>query len=108
LLYAFTPYHFLRGEHHLFLGSYFLIPVMVLIILRLMQNKVGLFVRDRSTGEISATFRSKRAILTFLFCLGFSAAGIYCAYFACFFLVVAAVASALARKASAAAIPLAV
>jgi hypothetical protein len=98
LLYAFTPYHFLRGEYHLFLASYFLIPVMVLIILRLMQNKVGLFVRDRSTEEMRATFRSKRAILTFLFCFGFSAAGIYYAYFACFFLVVAALVTALARK----------
>ena len=31
LLYAFIPFHFLRGEGHLLLSSYFLIPLVVLI-----------------------------------------------------------------------------
>jgi phosphoglycerol transferase len=98
LLYAFAPYHFMRGEMHLFLASYFLLPVMALIILRLMRGQEGMFIRDRSTGKTRTAFRSKRAILTLLFCFGFPAAGIYYAYFACFFLAVAALAAVLTRK----------
>jgi phosphoglycerol transferase len=33
LLYAFLPYHFYRGEPHLFLGAYYTVPLMVLVLL---------------------------------------------------------------------------
>jgi phosphoglycerol transferase len=34
LLFAFAPYHFIRGEGHLFLASYFVIPIAVLLTIR--------------------------------------------------------------------------
>ncbi|MDQ1424170.1 MAG: hypothetical protein QOD72_1668, partial [Acidimicrobiaceae bacterium] len=34
LLFAFAPYHFIRGEGHLFLSSYFVIPIAVLLTVR--------------------------------------------------------------------------
>jgi phosphoglycerol transferase len=34
VLFAFLPYHFVRGPYHLFLSGYFMIPLAVLIILR--------------------------------------------------------------------------
>ena len=33
LLYTFLPYHFVRGEHHLFLAAYFTVPLAVLMTL---------------------------------------------------------------------------
>src|SRR5207237_2436727 len=33
LLYSFLPYHFQRGQPHLFLSGYYLIPPMVMVIL---------------------------------------------------------------------------
>jgi len=33
LLFAFLPFHFQRGEEHLFVGVYFLIPMMAMVIL---------------------------------------------------------------------------
>lgn len=36
VLYAFAPYHFLRGQNHVFLSSYALVPVGVLVALWLM------------------------------------------------------------------------
>jgi hypothetical protein len=41
LLFAFQPYHFLRQEHHLFLASYFLIPPMVVVLLRVYLDGGG-------------------------------------------------------------------
>jgi phosphoglycerol transferase len=33
LLYTFLPYHFVRGEHHLFLAAYFTVPLAVMMAL---------------------------------------------------------------------------
>jgi phosphoglycerol transferase len=33
LLFSFVPYHFLRGEPHLFLAAYYMIPPMIMVIL---------------------------------------------------------------------------
>lgn len=34
LLFAFAPYHFFRGEEHLFLATYAIVPIAVLLIVR--------------------------------------------------------------------------
>jgi phosphoglycerol transferase len=39
ILYAFLPYHLLRGEYHLFLGAYYMIPLITMVILWVWEQK---------------------------------------------------------------------
>ncbi len=38
IIYAFVPYHFLRGVNHLFLSGYFVVPLAVFVAYRLASN----------------------------------------------------------------------
>src|SRR5205085_1170895 len=38
LLFTFLPYHFERGIWHLFLSAYYLVPLMVLVVVRIGQG----------------------------------------------------------------------
>jgi phosphoglycerol transferase len=79
LLYAFLPYHFWRGEAHLFLGAYYMVPPAVLAALWVYLGRLG---RDR-----------KRWLFALVICLLVSSAGVYYAFFATFFLLVAGMAA---------------
>jgi phosphoglycerol transferase len=80
LLYTFQPYHFLRGEGHLFLASYFLVPLAVLMVLRVYLGE-----RLNRAGAV-------------VVCLLLGCGGVYYAFFTCFFLAVAGVAAAAQRR----------
>jgi hypothetical protein len=41
LLYAFLPYHFARGENHLFLSGYYTVPIAVYLALRLLDGRAA-------------------------------------------------------------------
>ena len=72
VLYAFLPYHFWRGVSHLFLATYFMIPLLFLVIIWLGRGEEFLFVR-RADGRHRLDFRSPRACWSILICaaLGF-------------------------------------
>lgn len=72
LLYAFLPYHFLRGERHLFLSMYYLIPLMVMVLLWI------------GSGE---AFPRRRLLVSITICFLTALAGVYYAAFACLLLL---------------------
>jgi hypothetical protein len=67
-LYALLPYHFLRGETHLFLSAYYAAPLAAYLVLAVMVGE-SLFARrsDERTGPLG--FASGRTITTFGICL---------------------------------------
>lgn len=73
VLYAFMPYHFLRGESHLFLSSYFCIPISVY----LMSIIYGSIDHSQSVQRLRLP-----VILPLLIIIG--STGIYYAYFSLF------------------------
>lgn len=76
VLYSFLPYHILRGQVHLELSFYVVIPVAVYYILKLMGNE---------TYSIN-----KKSIVLWIIAMILSGMdGIYYAFFSCFFLCVA-------------------
>jgi phosphoglycerol transferase len=96
LLYAFLPYHLLRNVGHLFLSSYYLIPLLVMVALwvylgRLRRQAAGTTPEPRR----ALGWRWAGAVLV---CLLVSGAGVYYAYFACFFLLTAGLACALRER----------
>lgn len=87
LLYSFLPYHFFRGEAHFFLSFYFQVPLLIMIALWIIN---GEFMSNLNiTIRIRDLCRQKKFVVSALICLVSSSMGVYYAFFACFFLVVA-------------------
>ncbi len=85
LLYAFLHYHFFRGEAHLFLASYFLVPLAAMVCVWIYRD-----------GELP--FRGRRAIAAIVLCVLLGSGGIYYAAFSCYLLMVAGLCAAVARR----------
>lgn len=86
LLYTFTPYHLLRGEHHLFIGSYFTLPPMVMVLTWLFQDRLAL-------GRSLRTWSIALAVGALV-----ASAMPYYAFFSCCFLLIAGIARARYRR----------
>jgi phosphoglycerol transferase len=92
LLYAFAPFHIIRGEHHLFLSAYWPVPLAVL---------VSLWVSTDSVWPASAArdgWRRGQVWLSLLVCAVLAATGFYYAFFACFFLLMASMTAAARQR----------
>jgi phosphoglycerol transferase len=85
LLYTFLPWHFMRIEH-LFLACYYMVPPMVMVVLEI------------CLGRLQGSESRWRKVRAGGICLLVGAAGVYYAFFGCFFLVVASVARFLDRR----------
>jgi phosphoglycerol transferase len=89
LLYAFAPFHFTRGQHHLFLSAYWPVPLAVLMMLWVSRD--GLW--PKHAGHLA--WRSGRLWSSLLICLVLASTGFYYAFFAGFFVFVAGMVAAL-------------
>lgn len=86
ILFAMAPHHFLRFEDHLFLSSYYTIPLATWLAILVAENKI--FV-DKFAG---------REIACCLICILIGSSGIYYAYFGVFFIVIAGLISGFKYK----------
>ena len=82
LLYAFLPYHQMRGLSHYFLSAYYLVPLALVVVVNLSLGRV----------------RLRRAGWPVLAMLATSCAGAYYAFFICALLAVAALYGAALRR----------
>jgi phosphoglycerol transferase len=85
LLFAFLPYHFLRGEQNLFLASYFMVPLMVLVLIWTIENNV-LFEFSEKHKWIPRGI-TKNGYFSFGVCVLMGCAGLYYSVFGGFLLV---------------------
>jgi phosphoglycerol transferase len=77
VLYAVLPYHFWRSEAHLFLASYYLVPVTLLVALWLLRGELP--------GDPDDPWRWRRRVVATVVAALISSAGVYYAFFGCFF-----------------------
>jgi len=84
LIYSFIPYHFLRGESHISLSSYFLIPLMILVFIWIFQDKNILYNAEKKKIEL----RNYHTIVSLIICGLMALQNIYYLFFTCFFLLV--------------------
>ncbi len=89
LLYTFLPYHFWRGEAHLFLSAYFMIPLLFLVIIWIAKGEVFLIVRTNDARSWRLELKSQRAIFSLLICMALGSDSPYYPVFACVLLAVA-------------------
>jgi len=97
ILFAFLPYHFDRGEIHIFLSGIYVIPLSSLVILRVCSGLPPFIKRNQAGGEEYDLFNLRSMGYVLIACLTASA-GIYYAFFACFFLAVAGIYAAYNHK----------
>lgn len=88
LLYAFLPYHYLRGQGHYFLAAYFLVPLALLVSLRVCGGRLPFFRRDPD-GRYRLRLWSAGALSVVLIAAATASAGAYYAFFACALLLFA-------------------
>jgi phosphoglycerol transferase len=91
LLFAFSPYHLWRDQHHYCLSAYYLVPLMVLLALRLYQGQPPFARLEPGENGRRWHLTSAQSLGAVLVCVLVGAGGVYYAFFGCFFLLVAAV-----------------
>jgi hypothetical protein len=82
LLYAFQPYHYLRGLGHYFLAAYYLVPFALLLSLWVCRGRLPFFRRE-ADGRFRFRPWSADAAAAALIAVATASAGAYYAYFAC-------------------------
>ena len=98
VLYACLPYHFLRMQAHLFLAAYYLLPPMLWVILRVCIGRNPLLRVDPAGGPPRWRLRSWQAAGAALLCVLTGLAGVYYAFFSCFFLLAAGARAAVRER----------
>jgi len=82
LIYTFVPYHFLRGENHLFLSTYYLVPLVIMVILWIYDNTM-IFDRYGNLNVLNFKF-----LISIFICILMGSSFVYYAFFSCYFLMV--------------------
>lgn len=88
VLYAFQPYHYLRGQVHYFLSAYYVIPLTLMVTIWVCAGRLPFF-RKCPDGTYRLSLRTRDTFVAVVIGLATSAAGAYYAFFACAFLVMA-------------------
>ena len=85
VLFAFAPYHFYRGEWHLQLSEYFVVPLAGLLTLWVMSGE-RLFTLVRRSRFLFLPVPSKKGLLAIACCAVLGSDGAYYAFFTIFLL----------------------
>ena len=98
LLFAFIPYHFLRGEGHIAYSAYFLIPLIVLVMFWVFEDDFLLDQFKKTSSGPLLRVLNRRNIFSIIICIAVACAAIYYAFFSCFLLLVAGVCAAITKR----------
>jgi hypothetical protein len=97
LLYAFLPYHFARGERHLILSGYYVVPLAVMVSLWVYRGQ-ALLIEASGPKRMRMSLRGCRRAGSIAACIVIGATQEYYAFFACFFLVIAGIMGSTSRR----------
>ena len=87
VLFSLLPYHFLRGEDHLFLAAYWAVPLGCFLVLSVLED-----------APLVSPFGTRRTLAILAACVVIGAAAVYYAAFTLVLLAAAAVLAAAARR----------
>ena len=101
VLYAFQPYHYLRGQTHYFLAAYYVVPLAVMLMLDLCLGRLPFFPAAPAGGR-RFSLRDRDTVVAGLVALATSAAGAYYAFFTCALVMAAGLYGAVKSRSAAA------
>ncbi len=96
LLFAFAPFHIYRTIMHINLSSYYLIPLMLLVVFYIWSKKPIFFKYTNKKWHLN--LNNKKAIFTIIVAILCGLSNIYFDYFWLFFLTVAGISAFFYRK----------
>jgi len=97
VLFALLPYHFLRGEYHLFLSGYFTVPLGALLVLWVLGGD-ALFERGSPERRRVLAYASRRSLGVVAACVLIGSTSVYYAGLTVMFLVFAGSIASLVRR----------
>jgi len=80
LLFAFAPYHFYRGENHLRLSAYYVVPLAGMVLLWIMYDE-PMFAPVRRHGLLVLPVLTRKGIAALAVCAILGSDGVYYAFF---------------------------
>ncbi len=89
-LYAFQPYHYLRGQMHFFLSAYYVVPLTLLITLWVCRGRLPFF-EPAADGRYRFRVWTADTLAAVLVAVATASAGAYYAFFGCALLACAGV-----------------
>lgn len=89
VLYSLLPYHHIRGEQHLFLSNYYVVPFGIVLAMQVISGD-SLFGSNRRYRSWLLSFVSWRSVQTLALCAAVGLGGVYYAAFALLFVGAAA------------------
>lgn len=96
LLYAFIPYHYLKGQVHITFAAYYMIPLAMMLVMRIYAGDLDFFPGNDAKSSVD---ERKTRLSSIIIAALVSCTGIYYSFFSCFFLIVAGAGrSSMARK----------
>jgi phosphoglycerol transferase len=98
ILFAFIPYHYLRGTAHLFLSEYWIVPLVFLLALQLDQRRPPFFSTAEKGDTLELDIHWRSALMPALIAVGIGTCGVYYAFFALFFIALAGAYAAVHRR----------
>lgn len=88
ILYTFLPYHFLRGEQHIFLASYYIVPLTCLIMVWVLNGEP----LWQTSSNVSLILRiTQKGWISLICCTLTAASGIYYALFGAILILATAI-----------------
>ena len=90
ILYAFQPFHYLRGEVHYFLSAYYVLPLALMVALWTCLGRLPFF-PEEADGSHRFRLRDRRGWAAVLIAALTASAGAYYAFFSCAVLAAAGV-----------------
>lgn len=90
MLYAFQPYHYLRGQVHYFLAAYYVVPITMMLALWICQGRLPFFCKQED-GTYRRALLSWDSLAAVVIAAATASAGAYYAFFACAFFVIAGI-----------------
>lgn len=93
LIYTFVPYHFLRGESHLLLSTYYLVPLVIMVILWVYEDNTIVFDKNGKLNIFNLKF-----LMSIFVCILMGAGCVYYTFFSCYFFMVSGLVLFLSKK----------
>jgi hypothetical protein len=97
VLFTFIPYHIFRGEGHLFLASYYMVPLMILVALWVYLEKDLLFKRG-DDNKVTIDIYNKKFLIGIVICFIGASTFTYYPVFTAFFIFIAGFAAFISQK----------
>ncbi len=98
VLFAFLPYHLLRGERHLVLSGYYLVPLVVMVVLWISMGDLPMITPDETKGGFRLGIFNFKPFCSLVICILTGMSGIYYAFFACYLLVIGGISAYFSKR----------